>query len=146
MKIRSCPKCNGTLTDTEKRGVSYETCSTCKGHWFDSMALDVLFKKQLPGRNLGASEDFMSLPLSEPSTARCPRCTEPMMTGTQVDIAVEWCRHCKGIFLDEGELKRIVEWRQVQLKKERVATAKASASVAADFAIWIVFAGFFGKE
>ncbi len=125
--------------------MSVETCPSCEGYWFDSVALDVLLTKRSSGRNLGASQDFMSLPFSEPSEFRCPRCSEHMLTGTRVGIAVEWCRSCKGIFLDKGELARIVEWRQRQQQKERVATVKASASVAAD-AMLLALAGFLGRK
>jgi len=112
--------------------MTVEACLPCEGHWFDSVALDLLLAKRSSGRNLGASQDFMSLPFSEPSELQCPRCSEFMLTGTRVGISVEWCRHCKGIFLDKGELERIVEWREAQQQKERAANAKASASVATD--------------
>jgi Zn-finger nucleic acid-binding protein len=58
MKKRACPKCRGTLADVEQHGVQYETCSSCNGLWFDSLALDILFRERSAVKSLGASEDF----------------------------------------------------------------------------------------
>jgi Zn-finger nucleic acid-binding protein len=69
-----------------------------------------------------------------------------MLKGTRVGIAVEWCRHCKGIFLDPGELERIGKSRQHQLNKDRLATGKASASVALDVFVWSLIGGFWSKD
>jgi Zn-finger nucleic acid-binding protein len=145
LNTRTCPHCAQQLSEAEKGGVPVETCPQCGGHWFDSVALDVLLTRRSPGRHLGASQDFMALPFSEPSELRCPRCTEPMMTGTRAGITIEWCSPCKGVFLDEGVLARIVTWRQAQQEKERLATAKATVSVAGD-ALFLALSGFPGRK
>ena len=46
------------------------------------------------------------------TTARelvCPKCGGRMRTYERSEIVVEQCEECRGIFLDQGELERLVE-------------------------------------
>jgi uncharacterized protein len=40
---------------------------------------------------------------------RCPKCGNEMATYERSGIVVEQCRECRGIFLDQGELERLVD-------------------------------------
>ena len=39
----------------------------------------------------------------------CPRCAAPMLTFQRSGVAVERCTECRGLFLDRGELERLVD-------------------------------------
>jgi Zn-finger nucleic acid-binding protein len=55
----------------------------------------------------------MSTPLSSahptPLAMRCPKCAAEMVTYERSGIHVDQCRECRGIFLDRGELERLVD-------------------------------------
>jgi Zn-finger nucleic acid-binding protein len=44
-----------------------------------------------------------------PMALRCPRCGAEMVTFERSGIHVDQCRECRGIFLDRGELERLVD-------------------------------------
>ncbi len=46
------------------------------------------------------------------ATLVCPRCSGPMVTLIRAGVQIDQCENCKGIFLDRGELERLVEAEQ----------------------------------
>jgi Zn-finger nucleic acid-binding protein len=42
-------------------------------------------------------------------TLRCPKCAGEMATYERSGIVVDQCRECRGIFLDRGELEKLVD-------------------------------------
>ena len=44
-----------------------------------------------------------------PMALRCPKCAADMTTYERSGIVVDQCRECRGIFLDRGELERLVD-------------------------------------
>jgi Zn-finger nucleic acid-binding protein len=49
--------------------------------------------------------------MSQPSTASltCPKCHGTMRTYERSDVHVDQCTECRGIFLDRGELERLID-------------------------------------
>jgi Zn-finger nucleic acid-binding protein len=54
--------------------------------------------------------------MHEPMPARvldhgygCPKCDAPMLTFQRSSVTVERCSECRGIFLDRGELERLLD-------------------------------------
>lgn len=45
-------------------------------------------------------------------TLVCPRCSGAMETFERTGVQVDQCQNCKGIFLDRGELERLVSAEQ----------------------------------
>jgi Zn-finger nucleic acid-binding protein len=43
------------------------------------------------------------------TTLRCPKCDSDMATYERSGITVEQCRECRGLFLDRGELERLID-------------------------------------
>ena len=123
-----CAKCGGSLVDKDDAGMPFGECSSCGGMWFDSIALEAVFAKQQPSRFVGGVEDLMSLPESSPSSLKCARCHADLMVTTKLGVTVEWCRSCKGIHLDSGELEKIASFRKRRLFELRKDTAAAAAS------------------
>lgn len=39
----------------------------------------------------------------------CPKCAEPMRTYERNGVSIDQCTGCRGIFLDRGELERLVD-------------------------------------
>lgn len=44
-----------------------------------------------------------------PMILRCPKCAAEMVTYERSGIHLEQCRECRGIYLDRGELERLVD-------------------------------------
>ncbi len=44
-----------------------------------------------------------------PMALHCPKCGAEMATYERSGIVVDQCRECRGIFLDRGELERLVD-------------------------------------
>jgi len=40
---------------------------------------------------------------------RCPKCAAEMVTYERSGITLDQCRECRGIFLDRGELEKLVD-------------------------------------
>jgi Zn-finger nucleic acid-binding protein len=43
------------------------------------------------------------------TSLRCPRCLTPMSTYERSGVVVDQCPDCRGLFLDRGELERLVD-------------------------------------
>ena len=44
-----------------------------------------------------------------PMALRCPKCAAEMITFERSGIHLDQCRECRGIYLDRGELERLVD-------------------------------------
>ena len=53
--------------------------------------------------------------MSDPTTATltCPKCAGSMRTYERNGITIDQCTECRGIFLDRGELERLIEAEDV---------------------------------
>jgi len=56
----------------------------------------------------------------------CPRCGKPLAVATYEDVQVDRCPACKGCWLDEGEVSRIVDSREMRFSAEQIKRALAS--------------------
>jgi uncharacterized protein len=43
-----------------------------------------------------------------PQSVRCPKCGDRMQTRNRNGVRIEQCLRCHGIFLDRGELERLI--------------------------------------
>lgn len=46
--------------------------------------------------------------MSQPTGLTCPKCREPMTSYERGGVIVDQCTGCRGIFLDRGELERLL--------------------------------------
>lgn len=96
----------------EQTGLEIDTCPDCEGMWFDGDEL----ARFLQGGSL--KKQFMRVAEAEPLQSvgftidtrarRCPRCRTGMDERLFSDVTLDVCATCRGIFLDEGELRRIM--------------------------------------
>ena len=45
----------------------------------------------------------------EPTTLICPKCKGRMSTYERNGVLIDQCHDCRGIFLDRGEIERLIE-------------------------------------
>ncbi len=51
----------------------------------------------------------------------CPKCQGPMRTYERSGVTVDQCTECRGVFLDRGELERLVDAEQAWHSSSRAA-------------------------
>jgi hypothetical protein len=54
----------------------------------------------------------MTFPNSAAATLVCPKCTAEMRSYERNGVMVDRCTECRGIFLDRGELERLMDVEQ----------------------------------
>lgn len=102
-----CPRCSKHMQRTTRKNVEIDTCPECAGLWLDASELAQLVGswKDLPRRGV-------VFPQSADSVLRCPRCQAGLERRTYSEhkrTVIDHCLDCGGIWLDRGELQRILE-------------------------------------
>ena len=105
----NCPKCETTsLQPHEFRGVEVDRCPQCRGIWFD--------KDELPsflGLTRGELRSLQSGRQDEPlnqKQGQCPRDDTPLLrviSPMNAEVVIDSCVSCSGIWLDDGELRKL---------------------------------------
>jgi Zn-finger nucleic acid-binding protein len=106
----NCPKCEQPLSTTSVRGTEVDKCPKCHGIWFDANELETILA-QTPtdlrplrgGRHDNATDR---------QRGTCPRDGKSLMrvcSAKDKDVIVDVCPDCQGIWLDGGELKRLLD-------------------------------------
>lgn len=114
-----CPTCGLSLKsklyegwiseNNSSHSVELDECTHCGGLWFDQGELEkVASFDELPQR-LWKPLTTSRPPLRPEGTRPCPHCAE-IMVGTLIKaVRVDLCSTCKGMWLDQGELNKLLE-------------------------------------
>lgn len=105
----NCPKCNHSLSPK----IIVDECDNCHGMWFERGELRK--SKDLVDADLNwmdfeiwkHSDKFRPTEDDVP----CPKCSKQLVSLEYSDTGVEidYCPTCKGVWLDQGEFKKIVD-------------------------------------
>ena len=109
----NCPVCSVALERKLVQEVEIEECRECGGVWFEE---DELRKAK---DSADSDLNWMDFEVwkhpdkfkAEPRKLGCPKCSESLVcidydnTGVEIDC----CGKCKGMWLDKGEFKKIVD-------------------------------------
>jgi Zn-finger nucleic acid-binding protein len=112
--MRICPRCTKILEETTARGVKIEGCHGCGGAWFDKGELTEVAKAD-PNALITIDGQFLPSPTLLTSADRlmtCPSCLrrlEPFEFKSFPGIEARGCPHCRGVWMDHGELTEIAE-------------------------------------
>ena len=113
-----CPKCGEKMKETPFTGVRVESCNKCKGYWFEKGELRKAKDKKEEGIkwmdvDLWEKEENFNISKDK---KECPDCGVPLYEVNYGDskVKVDVCNLCEGVWLDEGEFKKIVNY----LKKD----------------------------
>jgi len=109
----NCPCCSTELKSKMIEDIQVDECPDCKGTWFEEGQLRQA--KDLSDSDLNWI-DFEIWKHQDKASARskdiaCPHCRKTLVTIDYGDTGVEidYCPQCKGIWLDKGEFKKIIE-------------------------------------
>lgn len=113
-----CPKCDCRLKAVVVKDVELEICNSCHGIWFDFEELYKII--QIPQEDLmgtaiekSLQKDYENASEDNGFRAICPKCKEPMEVQTYCcdsGVKMDKCRHCNGIWLDDGEIIQIIKY------------------------------------
>lgn len=107
----NCPACDRELQVRSFSGIEVDECrSGCRGIWLDHGELGrlaMLYKP--PERLLKILPQFQDLKIRPEGTRPCPRCGEILVVNTVQGIRIDLCARCRGMWLDQGELNRLLE-------------------------------------
>jgi Zn-finger nucleic acid-binding protein len=115
-----CPVCRKVSMKPERdptSGLEIDICPSCYGMWFDPAELAQFFQSTELKRKFFLSEACQPLEAVgytlQVRPPICPRCKKAMDEKLFGDVSIDICNSCQGIWLDDGELQRIV----LQFKK-----------------------------
>jgi len=98
---RNCPRCNVGMKLETRLGVEVDKCPECKGIWFDNNELD-----KLSGGRALEGAIFTARVLGK--ELKCPACGDIDMHYMTVEgVTIDHCPTCDGVWLDDGELKKL---------------------------------------
>jgi uncharacterized protein len=106
MKCPSCKKSTLEEKHVKQTQVKVDTCTECKGVWFDEAELEGI---------MSVAAQKLAVPSKARATSRrCPRCPQALyeFTYPQTMATVDMCKACGGLWLDGGELREIRNLRQ----------------------------------
>jgi Zn-finger nucleic acid-binding protein len=114
-----CPKDKVEMVQHDLEGVLIDECLLCGGIWFDQGELDAAKDALEPDTNwieveLWRDEDRFNLSLSD---KECPKDSNNLvcLKYGDAEVEVEYCLKCRGIWLDQGELKKIISSLEEEL-------------------------------
>lgn len=105
-----CPKCAVLLQSKILETIPVDQCPTCQGIWFDEQELQAVLTNShdLRGRKHGSSPD----PSLNQKHGTCPRDSSDMLRAfstTDARVVLDVCPNCGGLWLDGGELDRLIQ-------------------------------------
>lgn len=124
-----CPACTKELSPyrDDLTTLEIDSCFYCHGQWFDYNELRRFFtapklysKFKLPQHN------FKVKVKDAPEKRICPRCPDNVvLEATTIDqVEVDECSNCRGIWLDSGEISRLIELYEKGKLKGKSETVK----------------------
>jgi len=123
-----CPRCGSPFKayDTAEAG-QLDVCTGCEALWLPHDLLAAYVKQRLVDEGYAKRvANLLEMP-PVPTEQPCPSCGLPAMEKLKVrGIEVERCHHCKGVFLDAGEIECITERvlysaEEARFRQERLA-------------------------
>ncbi len=115
-----CPKCKIFLLSILLHNTEVDYCPKCLGIWFEEDELRLAKDekdKDLEWLDIDLWEDESKLKVVR-GIRMCPSCRVPLYEIRYGDsnIIVDVCRLCRGVWLDRGEFRWIIDWLKSKAK------------------------------
>jgi Zn-finger nucleic acid-binding protein len=109
----ACPRCGAALSERQFGIIHLDGCNECGGIWFDAGELHRIAHDTSVGL-MDVERAFSPAvsPEGGEGTMNCPKCggsLSPYVFPHTPDVTVDACSQCRGIWLDEDELRRIAD-------------------------------------
>ena len=118
-----CPVCKTDMIDVEHDRIELDYCVKCKGVWFDSNELELLFEKMgLKNSSLTIAELLNKIDdkVSE-DKRKCPICKKAMgkvVIGDAAPTIIDICHNGDGLWFDGGEVIQLIKNASHNIKPE----------------------------
>ena len=110
--LMNCPRCQTELQTRSTDGVEIDECPSCQGIWFDADELRQVKDKADPDLNWMDFELWKHADRFHVAAkpVDCPKCSERLVAieYDQTGVEVNFCAQCRGVWLDAGELEKII--------------------------------------
>jgi Zn-finger nucleic acid-binding protein len=106
-----CPVCHKPLVLSVVKDIHIESCPVCRGNLIDQSRMLPLLREINPQDSIG---EIKITPLERSEFKRdyaCPSCKRKMAVypyGGSGNVVIQGCQYCRLIWLDFGELARII--------------------------------------
>jgi Zn-finger nucleic acid-binding protein len=110
----NCPVCKEPLVILELEQIEVDYCTSCKGIWLDAGELELLLETSEERSRL--TNLFIEADAVKEKSHDCPICRKQMKKfeiGEKGKIVVDKCKKNHGIWFDNGELQKVVEFGSV---------------------------------
>lgn len=109
-----CPNCHISLDKAKFYNGEIDYCSKCAGFWFEEDELRKIKDQKdndLRWLDVDLWEEKNKFKISK-DQRQCPSCQIPLyeINYNNSEIKVDLCDLCKGIWLDRGEFKKIIDY------------------------------------
>jgi len=109
-----CPNCQTKMEKTIFYGVEVDYCPKCLGLWFDYDELRQAKDekdKDLNWLDIDLWKEETDFKIKK-GIKLCPKCSVPLyeVRYGDSDVMVDVCNLCKGIWLDRGEFRKIIDY------------------------------------
>lgn len=131
---RLCPDCSLNMSAQIFHGLALDVCPQCAGIWFDQDELSALLNND-PRCLIELEEKTVPTPNHQtfggPTRIECPDCSESLDEYHYLyssSLILNSCPECGGIWVQEGELKKLIEIHNQS--HEETLTAQQRAAIA----------------
>jgi Zn-finger nucleic acid-binding protein len=136
-----CPNKHGELVSMLFHNTEVDYCPDCLGIWFDEHEFELSKDDkdaQLNWMDFDIWRDKGKFHLSQ-TDRRCPVCKIPFVEVhyDESNVKIDFCKHCRGIWLDRGEFKQIMVYLRKKSDYEILHHYTKNLVVQ----LWEVFAG-----
>ncbi len=131
----NCPKCESILNDKLINGISIDQCRGCSGMWFQKSELS---------KTSNVVESKLKIPNGSKETGfSCPDCNSRLyqIVLPNVNINIDICENCSGIWLDKGEFAKITHKPNHAISKG--VAGEVALEAATEFSFELLFESIF---
>jgi Zn-finger nucleic acid-binding protein len=123
-----CPRCQLAMMEVPNRRAVIDRCAGCNGIFFDQGEMIRLLGESADPKYWLQAASSRQVGLSE---IDCPRCQTGMalrkLASEDVQVEVDHCGECGGLWLDGGEVDSVMRIGARQLARDKAAHAEPPA-------------------
>jgi Zn-finger nucleic acid-binding protein len=114
----NCPNCRFALVNSNYKGVNLDSCKKCGGVWFDRDELRIAKDRTDADMRWLDFDPFSFKNIKHlASDKKCPKCQINMhqCVYEKSRVLIDICPNCQGVWLDIGELDKIIKHLQKEI-------------------------------
>ncbi|MBX2847455.1 MAG: zf-TFIIB domain-containing protein [Acidiferrobacterales bacterium] len=123
-----CPKCHNRMNELQDTSFSAAKCTSCNGIWFRDGSHEVA-KKLTTAKKIDETNTHSASTYNLVRDFDCPECDSTMIKmvdPTQMNIDLESCSSCFGVYFDAGEFKDFSEFTLLERVNRAIDTFKTN--------------------